>query len=167
MFACSFAPEGWMVCNGQTLPTTYSPNLFKVIRFNFGGNGGSNFMLPNLQGAAPIGQGQGQGLSPRVIGSTGGKQTVTLTLNQIPVHNHQPAASLPATSSSPVGHTWSAPGNVRPAPDFYTDQTPGTLNLNPRAIGLIGQGLPHNNLMPFQILNFCIALQGDAPNPGL
>ena len=118
MFACNYEPVGWLACNGQLLPTAKSP-LFAVIRNVYGGNGTSNFKLPNLAGAAAIHQGSGYGLSKRKIGDTGGAAAVMLTLNQLPAHGHQPGCVTSGNSVSPLGNVWATAGSVRPAPNFY------------------------------------------------
>src|ERR1700733_3972897 len=93
MVGFNFAPTGWALCNGQTLPIAQNPALFSLLGVNFGGNGTTNFALPNLQGMAPMHQGQGVNLSQRFMGETAGEPSVTLLLNQLPTHNHTPKAA--------------------------------------------------------------------------
>ena len=88
IFACNFAPQGWALCNGQILSITQNTALFSLLGTNYGGNGTSTFALPNFQGSAPIHQGQGPGLTPRVVGETGGSTTQTVTSGQMPTHSH-------------------------------------------------------------------------------
>jgi len=88
MFACTFAPQGWAFCNGQTLSIAQNTALFSLLGTTYGGNGTTTFQLPNLQSRVPIHMGQGSGLSPYIIGQMGGTENVTLTLNQMPEHNH-------------------------------------------------------------------------------
>jgi microcystin-dependent protein len=88
MFACNFAPSGWALCNGQILPISQNTALFSLLGTTYGGNGTSNFALPNLQGAVPINAGQGPGLTPRDLGESGGQPSVTLLQTEMPSHNH-------------------------------------------------------------------------------
>jgi microcystin-dependent protein len=163
IFGFNFPPTGWAFCNGQLLPISQNTALFSLLGTFYGGDGKSTFALPNLQGSAPIHQGQGPGLSEYVIGEPGGSDTVTLTESETPVHNHNLMAS-------------SDPGDLpAPAPDrslarsqpFIYKQPPAlTEGLAPQAVGVSGGSQPHNNMMPFLTLNFCIALQGVFPPRG-
>src|SRR5512137_2001633 len=92
IFPFNFAPKGWAFCNGQIMPISQNTALFSLLGTTYGGNGVSNFALPNLQGSAPIGEGQGPGLSDRVLGETGGEATVSLIGTEIPAHTHVPNA---------------------------------------------------------------------------
>lgn len=166
IFPFNFAPTGWLPCNGQILPISQYTALFSLIGTYYGGNGTSNFALPNFQGLMPLGQGQGTGLSPRVLGETGGVDTVALSLDQLPVHSHSPAAVSGSTDlASPGSNTW---GEIkgRPAPNYYATNQGTLINMNSNAIGLSGGGQTHNNLMPYLALNFCIATQGIYPPKG-
>jgi microcystin-dependent protein len=161
----NFAPRGYAFCNGQILSIAQNTALFSLMGTFYGGNGTTTFALPNLQGMAPVHQGQGAGLSPYQIGETAGSQTVTLLQNQLPVHGHTPQCASAASNpgqQSPAGNVWSpAPG--RTPPSMYSSNTPAT-NMNPGAVAAAGGSGPHNNLSPFLVMNFVIALQGIFPS---
>src|ERR1700688_2673042 len=106
IFAGNFPPRGWALCNGQILPISQNTALFSLLGTTYGGNGTSNFALPNLQGLSPMHAGQGAGLSPRVLGESGGTETVTLLASEIPAHTH------PANCNSGTGDQFGPPGNV-------------------------------------------------------
>lgn len=170
IFPFNFAPVGWAMCNGQLLPISQNTALFSLIGTNFGGDGRSTFGLPNLQGAAPLQQGQGPGLSLRSLGEQGGETSVTLLSTQMPAHSHAIFAS-----TSP-GKTTSASGNqlgVGSSGGGKTGQTvvnlysanpaKATTGLAANSMSGAGGGQAHNNLQPYLTLNFCIALQGIFP----
>src|SRR5258707_3917634 len=116
MFSCKFAHLGWASCNGAFLPIRAYPGLFSVIGTTYGGNGSTTFALPNLAALVAMHFGAGPGLTPRVIGQTGGEPVVMLNADQLAVHSHAPAATTPATNTLPTGGIWSSPGTVRPLP---------------------------------------------------
>jgi microcystin-dependent protein len=160
MFGFNFAPSGWALCNGQLLPISQNTALFALIGTYYGGNGTTNFALPNLQSTVAIHQGQGPGLSPYVIGQTGGTENVTLTSGQMPLHNHQVNANAsPASGSRPAGSVLG-----RPTTDIYAAAPDGSTTLNAGTISNTGGSQPHPNLQPFLVVNFCIALQGVFPS---
>jgi microcystin-dependent protein len=135
--------------------------LFSLLGTTYGGNGTSNFALPNLQGCAPMQAGQGPGLSLRDLGETAGEQTVTLLQTEMPAHSHGvPQAAGASDSNDPAGNAWAAGqkgfGSVYVAPG-------NNVQMNPLALSIAGGSLPHNNLMPFLGLTFIIALQGVFP----
>src|SRR5580658_416275 len=155
VFPFNFAPLGWAMCNGQLLPISQNTALFSLLGTQFGGNGTSNFQLPNLRGSVPINQGEGAGLTSRVMGEVGGSPTVTLTVAEIPVHSHGVACAATGTSDSPLDAVFagSQAGNAY-APS-------GTkVNMSAAAVAPAGGSQPHNNMPPYLVLNFCIALQG-------
>lgn len=157
IFGFNFAPTGWAQCNGQLLPLSQNTALFSLLGTFYGGDGKSTFALPNLEGSAPIQQGQGPGLSLYDIGQSGGTDIVTLTTTEIPLHAHAPFGSAAGAQLSPQNNSWGAADSR-----VYAD--PGTAALmNPQALALAGGSLPHNNMQPFLVLNFCIALQGIFP----
>jgi microcystin-dependent protein len=164
IFGFNFPPTGWAFCNGQLLPISQNTALFSLLGTFYGGDGKSTFALPDLQGNAPIHQGQGQGLSGRFIGEPGGSQFVTLLDSEMPFHTHAlMAAPDPADLGAP------APNRVlaRSQPNIY--KQPANANphpMAPQAVGVTGGSLPHNNMMPYLTLNFCIALQGIFPPRG-
>lgn len=161
IFPFNFAPKGWALCDGQLLPVAQNTALSGLLGTTYGGDGTTNFALPDLQGRAPMHPGQGAGLSLHVLGEKGGSDTVTLDQSQIPAHTHTLlAATNPALVKLPgssVAMARSRSGNA------YQD-TPGNLiAMNQNAVGATGGGLPHNNMQPYLTLNFCIALQGVFP----
>lgn len=165
IFACNFAPTGWAFCNGQLLPISQNTALFSLLGTTYGGDGQATFALPNLQGAAPLMPGQGNGLSLRDLGEMGGTTTVTLLTTEIPAHTHTVNASTTGgTQIDPSNQVWAVAGVAR-GTRMYT-ATANATNMNPASLTMSGSGMPHNNLMPYLTLNFCIALQGVFPPRG-
>ncbi len=164
IFPFNFAPRGWAFCNGQILPISQNTALFSLLGTTYGGDGKSNFALPNFQGSAPMQQGQGPGLSLRDLGETGGEQNVTLLQTEMPGHGHSAmAAATEGTLPSPQGNVWGGAlkghGNLyAPAP------TSGLVQMSTRALSVNGGSQPHNNVPPYLALNFCIAMQGIYPS---
>jgi microcystin-dependent protein len=163
-FCFNFAPKGWAFCNGQIMPISQNTALFSLLGTYYGGDGKSTFALPNLMSCrVPVGTGQGQGLSERYIGEVGGNPYVTLLESEMPLHPHSlNVTATPADVSSPtpttaIARTTGKPGYV--APQNLTA-------LNVQTIGPSGGSLPHNNLMPYVVLSYCIALQGVFPPRG-
>jgi microcystin-dependent protein len=164
VFGCNFAPKNWAQCNGQLLPIASNTALFSLIGIYYGGNGTTTFALPNLQGQAIIGQGQGPGLSMYSIGEITGTANVSLIGNQLPPHNHPvncyndggsangPGANVLATSGT------DGRGNV-----IYSATAGIPVAMNPAQIAPAGNGVPHNNMSPYVAMNYCIALQGVYP----
>lgn len=163
IFACNFAPTGWATCDGQILPISQNTALFSLLGTFYGGNGQSTFALPNMDGNAPMNQGQGPGLSEHFLGETAGSETVTLLQSEMPAHSHgvvaAPNPALVATPSPAVGLARSKVVNAYLPPA----NSQGLVSMNPLTIGPSGGDLPHNNMMPFLTLTFCIALQGVFP----
>jgi microcystin-dependent protein len=161
VFPFNFAPKGWAFCNGQLLPLSQNTALFSLLGTTYGGDGKSTFALPNLEGSAPIHPGQGPGLSLYDLGQIGGSQTVTLLESEMPSHNHSvmTAPDDPAESNAPFNNVLS-----RSSLNIYsTTSTPIVQMAAPQALGSAGGSLPHNNMMPYLTLSFCIALQGVFP----
>jgi microcystin-dependent protein len=164
IFACNFAPTGWAQCNGQLLPISQNTALFSLLGTFYGGDGKSTFALPNLEGSAAMHSGQGPGLSDRFLGQSGGETTVTLLTSEMPLHQHAIGRALNAggNSQSAVGAIWAeSPAGRGGFVNIYS--TPATGTVNPNSLAITGGGLPHNNLQPYLVLNFCIALQGVFP----
>ena len=165
IFGGNFAPTGWALCNGQLLPINQNTALFSLLGTNFGGNGTSTFGLPNLQGAAPLGWGQGAGLTARNLGDTGGEQTVTLLSSQTPSHNHNALAAATGGTDSPAGTVWGEAREGKTPVHLYAPSAGGTnVAMNTSALSPIGGGQPHNNLQPYLVLTFIIAQQGIFPS---
>ena len=159
-FAGNFAPSGWALCQGQLLSIAQNEALFSLIGTIYGGDGVSTFALPSLAGRIALHQGVGPGLSPRTIGESGGSETVGLSVPQLPAHNHAAICSnTTGNSASPVNNYWSTdPGGNTGA---YST-TDGSQMAGP-AIGNTGGGQPHNNLQPYLVINYIIALEGIYP----
>jgi microcystin-dependent protein len=164
VFAGNFAPTGWALCNGQLLPISQNTALFSLLGTFYGGDGKSNFALPDLRDSAPLGMGQGSGLTNRVIGDRGGSRQVTLTASQMPAHSHSPGASSGVGSrSSPVGGVWAVPGVLRQSARMYRAGAPDA-SMSAQVLGSAGLGQAHNNAPPYLGLTFIIALQGIFPS---
>jgi microcystin-dependent protein len=160
MFGGNFAPVGWAFCSGQLLPISENETLFQLIGTTYGGDGQDTFALPDLRGRLPIHQGSGPGLSSRILAETGGSETVTLTGNQIPLHNHLAVVSTSAaTASSPQGNVI-----ANGTPNLYLRDVPSD-SMNPNSLGISGGNQPHENLMPFLCVSFIISLFGIFPSP--
>jgi microcystin-dependent protein len=164
IFGFNFAPTGWALCNGQLMPISQNTALFSLLGTNYGGDGRSTFGLPNLQGSAPLQQGQGPGLSLYEIGETGGEANVTLITTEIPLHNHFAGClNGSGTVNTPAGNVW-APAKVGRQAESRYATAPGTGPLLAvQALAPVGSSFPHNNMPPYQVLSFCIALQGIFP----
>lgn len=163
IFAGGFAPKGWALCDGQLMPISQNTALFSLLGTTYGGNGTSNFALPNLQGCAPMQAGQGPGLSLRDLGETAGEQTVTLLDTEMPAHSHTVTATTGSTSSSPVNNVWGAGAKLGGANLYAPFNGPTNVQMNPFATSITGGSQPHNNMPPFLGLTFIIALQGVFP----
>jgi microcystin-dependent protein len=165
IFPFNFAPRGWAFCDGQLLPLSQNTALFSLLGTTYGGNGMSNFALPDLQGRAPMHPGQGPGLSLHDLGETGGSESVTLLESEIPAHAHTLMAAvnpaLVAVPSPNVGLARSRTVNA-----YQTNSTQNLVALAGQALAPAGGDAPHNNLMPYVTFNFCIALQGVFPPQG-
>ncbi|MGA3026824.1 MAG: tail fiber protein [Bryobacteraceae bacterium] len=163
-FPFNFAPTGWAFCNGQILPISQFTALFSLLGTMYGGDGKSNFALPNLQGNLANCQGQGAGLSNYFVGESGGVTTVTVMTQQMPVHNHNLVSvdnprTEPPNSAAPGGAALASSA----ATNIYSTATSPIAQFSPGALTPAGGGLPHNNMMPYLTLNFCIAMQGVFP----
>ena len=158
-FAFNFAPTGWAQCNGQLLPISQNTALFSLLGTYYGGDGKSTFGLPNLQGSAPMSQGQSPGTSERYLGEVSGEQFVTLIQSEMPAHPHAlNAVETAAAARQPPGQMFAVGEAIS---DYHTGM-PNT-NMHPSMLAVAGGSLPHNNLMPYLTLNFNIALQGVFP----
>ena len=164
IFGCNFAPSGWAKCNGQLLPITQNAALFSIMGTTYGGNGITTFALPNLRGAAPLQAGQGSGLSARALGESAGQATVTLIETELPTHSHSVIGVDGAgTQQSPVNGRWAKASLARQPQNVYSNNPGGQTGV--ASFLASGGGQPHNNMPPYLVLTFCIALQGIFPQP--
>ncbi len=164
IFPFTFAPKGWAFCNGQLLPLSQNTALFSLLGTTYGGNGKSNFALPDLQGSAAMHPDADGSQFP--LGSQGGSQTVTLLTSEIPIHIHGAQAfnTLPGTTGVPAPTnplSRSADGNA-----WQSNATSNLVQMAPNMIAPAGGDSPHNNMQPFLTFNFNIALQGVFPPRG-
>lgn len=159
-FGFNFAPNGWALCQGQLLPISQNTALFSLLGTMYGGDGRVTFGLPDLRGRVSLGFGQGPGLSSYTQGEVGGQETVVLTAGQLPPHSHTVAASSASTTKSPAG----AVPAVTPGGSSYGTTT--DLVMSPSMIGGGGNSQPHENMEPYLVLNWCIALEGIYPSRG-
>lgn len=158
-FAGNFAPKGWALCNGQTLPIARFSALFAILNTTYGGDGRTTFALPNLQGIAPMHWGSGPGLTPREIGETGGSSTVTVLATEMPAHTHAVTGSQ--SSASALGPA----GNVLGDASLYA-APPYTQAMSAQSITVAGGSQPHDNMQPYLGVTYMIALQGIFPPRG-
>ena len=151
----SFAPKGWAECNGQLLPINQNQGLFSLLGTTYGGNGQTNFALPNFRGRVPHHVGAGH-----TLGEAAGSDSVTVNISQLPAHNHVVNASNAAADAiDPTGNIWGNSGKTN-----YTNDAPNN-TMAPNAFTNAGGSQPHENRMPFLVLNICIALIGIFPSP--
>jgi microcystin-dependent protein len=170
IIGCNFAPAGWMLCQGQLLPISEYETLFQLIGTTYGGDGQSTFGLPDLRGRVPLHMGQGNGLSSYIIGQASGVESVTLTTQQIPSHNHG-AAAVNADGDANVPGTTTILSNEGGADKdkvfIYApwDNDPANMTtLLPASIGITGGNQPHENRQALLVLNFIISLFGVFPS---
>jgi|SRR5580658_1043328 microcystin-dependent protein len=179
VFAGNYAIKGYAFCQGQLLPINQYTALFSLLGTTYGGNGVNNFQLPNLQSVLPLGWGNGSGLTPRVMGETGGVENVTLLSSSVPSHAHTFNASSTPTSTPTAGPTVllgalqnSPPPPPPPPPPVLADGTfyavSGTFSrfesFAAAAVGTIGGNLPHNNIQPSMGINYIICMSGIFPS---
>lgn len=168
-FGFTFPPRSYMQCNGQLLPIQQYAALFSILGTTYGGNGTTNFALPNLQGSIPMHWGNGSGGFTTVIGEVLGSTTITLNQTEIPMHTHVPVAAQivqGATGERTAVPTSSAFLSTSAAPNvvYQTSPTSATAAFSPKAISPFGGSQPHQNMQPFLVLNFCIAIEGIFPS---
>jgi microcystin-dependent protein len=163
MVGFNFAPQGWAMCNGQLLPIAQNTALFSLLGTNYGGDGRSTFGLPNLQASFPMHWGNGGGVSERVVGETGGEQSVTLLTTELAAHRHTPqAVTGGGDSSSPSGAVWAEAREGRALEQIYATSG-ATAPMLATAVLNNGGSQPHNNLPPYLVVNFVIAMVGIYP----
>lgn len=156
IFPFNFPPEAWAWCDGQLLPISQNAALFSLLGITYGGNGATNFAVPDLRGRLPMHPGQGSGLSLHDLGEGGGSETVTLAESEIPPHIHGLRASNAlADTPVPTGNTLARFSNT-----YQQTVNQNLVDLATEAVAPTGGGAPHNNLQPYLTFHFCIALQG-------
>jgi microcystin-dependent protein len=159
IFGFNFAPRGWAFCQGQIQSISQNTALFSLLGTNYGGDGRTTFGLPDLRGRSPLSQGQGPGLTPRIVGERAGTENVTLLAGNLPAHTHTLAAvDAPANQASPGGNS--------PAQDAGGNRlynSAANVSMGATSVAPAGGGQPHSNLQPSLVVNFCIALQGAFP----
>jgi len=150
----NFPPKGWALCNGQLLPINQNQALFALLGTTYGGNGQTNFALPNLRGRTPIHMGNGH-----TLGEAAGSTAVTVNIQQLPTHVHplQASGNSQGTSADPTNGVFAPVNNGYVAPQSLA-------TLSPQSVTSVGGSQPHNNMMPYLVLNFIIALQGIFPS---
>lgn len=155
MISFGFPPKGWAFCNGQSLPINQNQALFSLLGTTYGGNGTTSFNLPDLRGRAPVHMGEGY-----TQGQAGGEATHTLSVHEMPAHSHVVKAnSVSADSTGPAGKVW-APSTANP---YTADSSPNT-TMSPAAITSTGGSESHENMQPYLVINYVIALQGIFPS---
>jgi microcystin-dependent protein len=159
IMAFNFAPTGWAFCAGQLIPISQNTALFSLLGTFYGGDGKSNFALPNLQGSVPMHYNQGPGLSDHFIGETGGEQVHQLLQTEMPSHTHLVnAQDADGVTGDPTNNFLAhSAGNA-----YVSGASNSTTS--PLSTSNAGSSVPHNNLMPYLTLNFCIAIQGVFPS---
>ena len=168
MFGGNFAPRSWALCDGQLLAINQNQSLFSLLGTTYGGDGRVTFALPDLRGRAPLHEGNGPGLSQRNLGSKGGLENHTLSVNEMPSHTHTmndpalKATANPANTTDPMGAALAI------APAYNDSELPATAmregSVDHPVPGNAGSGSSHNNMQPFQVINFIIALTGIFPS---
>jgi microcystin-dependent protein len=165
-FGFGFAPTGWALCQGQLLPISQFTALFSLLGTNYGGNGTTNFQLPDLQSRVPVGQ---DGGAQYPLGEEFGVETITLNSNQMPLHNHAFLGTTSAANQEPPPAnsslaTTTRRGGVSPGDNFYGPVDANTISINTSSISFVGNGLAHTNIQPYLTVNWCIALRGIYPS---
>ena len=164
IFPFNFAPRGWAWCDGQLMPLSQNTALFSLLGTTYGGNGMSNFALPDLQGRAPMHPGQGSGLSLHDLGESGGSETVTLLESEIPAHNHAMSVSTSASDEEGQKQPQGAvPGSQQNTNQMYGSLASNLVQMSDQSLAPAGSDQPHNNMQPYLTFYFCIALQGVFP----
>jgi microcystin-dependent protein len=165
-FGFNFAPKSWAMCNGQLLSIQQNAALFSLLGTFYGGNGVTTFALPDLRGRGAVNQGQGPGLSNYVIGEQTGTETVTLISTQMPQHNHLWAANNAVGDQPSPLNSFLAGAKVLDGTQVPTYAAPGgaTVPLATNMLATTGNNLPHQNMQPYLVVNYCIALSGIFPS---
>jgi microcystin-dependent protein len=161
IFPFNFAPKGWAFCDGQILPLSQNTALFSLLGTTYGGDGKSNFALPNMQGNVPMHPGQGPGLSLHDLGEIGGSETVTLLESEIPNHVHALRGDRNVSETpDPAANTLGRGSSINA---YQNNVSQNLVPMAAEALVPAGGDQPHNNMQPYLTLSFCIALQGVYP----
>jgi len=169
LFASNFAPQGYLFCQGQTLAISSNTAVFSLLGTTYGGNGTTNFQLPNLQGRAPIGFGQSAGTSNYVLGQSGGVETVTLTTSQIPSHSHlinvnsSPGGAAPGTTTYLAAGPSTGSGPNASVLNIYTASSPNA-TISPSTVATTGGSQPFTVVQPYLAVSYVIAMTGVFPS---
>jgi len=161
IFAFGFTPSHWLPCNGQALPIQQYAALFSILGTTYGGNGTTNFQLPNLQGNVAINWGNGAGLSPYVLGEVGGVAEVTLNQSTAGAHSHAVAANATPNAYTAAGNF---PASAPAEQNLYGPATDTAMY--PQILTSAGSSQPHNNMQPYLVLQYCISIAGIFPSRG-
>ncbi len=162
MFAGSYAPLGWHLCDGSILSISENEVLYTLLGTTYGGDGQTTFALPDLRGRVPIGQGRSSTTGTNyALGQQAGTESVTLMSNQMPVHSHTPMASSLVTSNDPTGAVWGTSETQE-----YVELAGDNKAMNPASVSVTGGSQPHDNMMPYLPVGFIIALNGIFPSQG-
>lgn len=165
MFAGSYAPRNWAFCNGQVLAVNEHPDLFSLVGTTYGGDGRQSFGLPEMRGRIPVHQGQGPGLTSRILGQRYGVETVQLTTDQIPAHHHPIQASTREATNSVPSNDIILAAAVSPNEIYGSTIESSNINaLHDTAVNQVGGNVPHVNMMPTLCLNFIICITGVYPS---
>ena len=164
MVPFNFAPKGWAFCDGQILPISQNTALFSLLGTMYGGDGKSTFALPDFQGRVPLHHGQSTTGMLYDQGETAGEEYVTLIQSEIPAHTHQLMAEGASSLVSPANASWGTMAGRTPPPRY--SNAAANVTMNPQALGVVGGSQPHNNMQPYLVVNFIIALQGVFPPRG-
>ncbi|MBT8231407.1 MAG: phage tail protein [Saprospiraceae bacterium] len=166
MFGGNFAPRGWALCDGQLLPISQYSALFSILGTTYGGDGRTTFALPELRGRAAMHAGNGPGLTSRPLGQRGGQQDHVLTVQEMANHTHTAVMhgeNAAGTSPNPAGNMLGA----TPSAKIYAPLTAGNdkaMGAGSVIVGNTGNSMPHNNMQPYLVVNYIIALQGTFPS---
>ncbi len=162
MTGFNFAPRGYATCDGQIIPIAQNTALFSLLGTTYGGNGQTTFGLPDFRGRLPLHQGQGPGLTPRTMGESAGSESVTLIQTQMPAHVH-PMMAFQGQGDAPLPEGNLIAGSNQTGTSIFTNVAPNTA-MSPMSVGTAGGSQPHQNMQPFLVISFSIALQGIFPS---
>ena len=160
MFAGNFAPRGWAYCDGQLLAVSQNDALFSLLGTIYGGDGRTNFGLPDMRGRIPIHAGSGPGLSDRRLGAKSGSETTTVNVDQLPAHTHPSASTNSANEGNPAGNVVADTGSK----NIYADDAAPAVNFSSSSSQWVGGSQSHSNMMPYLCIHYIIALFGIYPS---